>query len=219
MEELLPPLLRGLTATVVLTAGGGALALLLSFGAGFGRLSPDPVVRGAAGLYVQVFRGTSALVQLFWFYFALPMLTGIRPGAMAVGVLVLGLNGGAYGAEIVRGAIRGVPQGQVDAALALDLGPRARLFHVLLPQSLPEMIPPFGNLLVELLKGSALVSLVTVTDLTLAARFLRDARPDRTGVIFGLVLVLYFAISLLLAAATRFAERRFARFRRGEARP
>ncbi|MGE3547109.1 MAG: amino acid ABC transporter permease, partial [Kofleriaceae bacterium] len=145
-------LLHGLLVTLELCLGGAALAIVLAFLAGLGRLSLDPIVRGAARIYVELFRGTSILVQLFWFYFAFPLVLGIEIPAMAAGILVLGLNVGAYGAEVVRGAIQDVPQGQHEAAIALDLTRWQRMRHVIVPQALPAMLPPAGNLLIELVK-------------------------------------------------------------------
>lgn len=205
--ELLPPLLRGLWVTLQLFLGGAAVACVCAFVAGLARLSLDPVVRACAAVYVEVFRGTSILVQLFWFYFALPMLLGVRLEAMLVGIAVLGLNVGAYGAEVVRAAIVAVPRTQHLAAIALNLTRRQRLRYVILPQAVPAMLPSFGNLLIELLKSTALVSMITVTDLTRAAVFLRD-ETLRTGEIFGLLLVLYFLLSLLITTGVRTLERR-----------
>lgn len=204
--DLLPPLMSGLATTLVLFVGGAVVAAVCAFLAGLGRLSVDPIVRGVANIYVQVFRGTSALVQLFWFYFALPILFDIRLGAITVGILVLGLNIGAYGAEVVRGAIASVPAGQYRAATALNLTRTQTMRHVILPQALVIMTPMFGNLLIELLKGTALVSMITVTDLTRAGLFLRDDTL-RTGEIFTMLLAIYFALSLAVTTAMRMLER------------
>ena len=116
--DLLPPLLRGLWMTVAMASGGCLLAIVCALLAGLGRRSNDIIVRGFSSVYVEVFRGTSALVQLYWFYFGLPLLVGIRLNAIVVGILVLGLNIGAYGAEVVRSAIEAVPRGQWQAAIS-----------------------------------------------------------------------------------------------------
>lgn len=207
--ELLPHLLAGLWVTGGLTAGSALLAAPLAMVAGLGRLSRVAALRWLAGCYVEFFRGTSALVQLFWVYFVLPFF-GISLDAMTAGILVLGLNSGAYGAEVVRGAILAVPRGQYEAALALNLTPAQTLRRVVLPQAIPAMLPPAGNLLIELLKNTALVSLITITDLTFSAQILR-AETLRTVEIFGLVLLLYFAVALLITAGVRGLERRFGR--------
>lgn len=205
--DLLPPLLKGLWLTICIFLGGALLATLCAFLAGLGRRSRDPIVRVYSAVYVETFRGTSALVQLFWFYFALPILLDIQLNAVVVGMLVLGLNIGAYGAEVVRAAVEAVPRGQMAAATTLNLSRGQAMRYVILPQALPIMLPPFGNLLIELLKSTALVSMITVTDLTRAGMFLRD-ETLRTVEIFGLLLLIYFVLSLLITVAVRRLESR-----------
>ncbi|CFN81228.1 binding-protein-dependent transport system inner membrane protein [Bordetella pertussis] len=156
---------------------------------------------------MEVFRGTSALVQLFWFYFVLPMF-GMKLPALLVGIVVLGANAGAYGAEVVRGAILAVPAGQREAAVALNLTRARTIWRIILPQAVPAMLPPTGNLLIELLKNTALVSLITITDLTFRGQLLRS-ETLRTTEIFTLVLLLYFAVALVITGGIRMLERRF----------
>jgi polar amino acid transport system permease protein len=206
--DLLPPLLRGLWLTIVITCGGCALALVCALLAGLGRRSNDVIVRIYATTYVELFRGTSALVQLFWFFYALPLLLGIEINAILAGILVLGLNIGAYGAEVVRASIEAVPKGQTHAAYALNLSRWQTMRHVILPQAALMMLPPFGNLMIELLKSTALVSMITVTDLLRAGLFLR-ADTHRSIEIFGLLLLIYFGLSLIITTGVRWLERRF----------
>lgn len=207
--DLLPNLLGGLWLTVVIAIGGAVLAIVFSLLAGLGCLYHDPIVRAVSRVYIEIFRGTSALVQLFWFYFALPILLDIRLDAVVAGILVLGLNIGAYGAEVVRSSIESVPKGQVQAAMALNMTRWQSMRYVVLPQALLLMLPPFGNLLIELLKSTALVSMITVTDLTRAGLFLRDDTL-RTVETFGMLLVIYFLLSLMITCGVRALERRLA---------
>lgn len=204
--EYAPFLLRGLGLTVFITLASSALAVAIAFPAGLARRAPWWPVRSLATVYVEVFRGTSALVQLFWFYFALPLL-GIHFSALAAGILVLGLNIGAYGAEVVRGAVQAVPPGQLEAAKALNFTPWQRLRLVVVPQALPAMLPPWGNLFIELLKGTALVSLITLHELTFQAQVIRD-ETLRTAEVYFAVLVLYFLVAQAIAAGVRVFERR-----------
>ena len=213
--DLLPPLLGGLAVSLQITAGAAGVALVMSLVAGLARLAPGAVVRAMAATYIEVFRGTSALVQLFWVFFVLPFF-GISVEPMAAGILVLGLNIGAYGSEVVRGAIQAVPAEQREAAVALNLSPARTLWGIVIPQALPVMVPPAGNLLIELLKSTALVSLITLGDLTFAAQALR-ADTLRTPEIFSLVLLLYFAAALLLSRGMRRLERRLSIWRDVEA--
>jgi polar amino acid transport system permease protein len=102
---------------------------------------------------------------MFWFYFALPHFGIVLP-AFAVAVITMGLNYGAYASEIVRSSILAIPKGQTEAAIALNMTPRQRMWRVILPQAFRLMLPGFGNISIELLKGTALVSLITLNDLT-----------------------------------------------------
>lgn len=206
IAELVPPLLEGLAVTLEIMAGAVVLAVPLALVAGVGRLSTLRPVRWLASIYVEVFRGTSALVQLFWFYFVLPLF-GVQLPAMLVGIVVLALNAGAYGAEVVRGAIRAVPPGQREAGVALNLTRGQIMRRIVVPQAIPAMLPPAGNLLIELLKNTALVSLITITDLTFRGQLLRS-ETLRTTEIFTLMLLLYFAVALLITAGVRLLERR-----------
>jgi polar amino acid transport system permease protein len=209
--RMLPVLLDGLGVTLEVTLGGALVAALAAFAAGLARLSRSRTLRAAALVYVDLLRGTSALVQLFWVFYALPLL-GLRLPPLATGILVLGLNVGAYGAEVVRGAVQALPRDQAEAALCLGFGPRRTLWRILLPQALPSMLPTFGNLLIELLKGTALVSLITLADLTFQGQVLRAATL-RSGEVLGLVLVLYFLTAQVLAQGMRLLERRLGRWR------
>lgn len=205
LEFLLP----GLRTTVLLFLGGAAVALVCSFAAGLAQLSRDPIVKGAARIYVEVFRGTSLLVQLFWFAFALPLL-GVRIPNFVVAVVVPGLNFGAYGAEIVRSAVQAVPRGQLAAAVALGLSRGQRMRRIVLPQALVAMLPSFGNLLIELLKATALVSTIFIADLTRQAMFWRD-HTGRLLPALTAALVFYFLLSSIVLFGVRRLEQRVGR--------
>ncbi|UCD67968.1 MAG: ectoine/hydroxyectoine ABC transporter permease subunit EhuC [Betaproteobacteria bacterium] len=209
MTELVPPLLTGLGVTLQLTVGGAVFGVVTALIAGLSRISLIAPVRWLAASYIEVFRGTSALVQLFWFYFVLPLF-GFSLDAKVVGIVVLGLNAGAYGAEVVRGAILAVSKGQWEAAVSLNLSRWTTMRRVILPQAVPAMLPPAGNLLIELLKNTALVSLITITDLTFSAQILR-AETLKTAEIFSLVLLMYFAAAMVIALLIRLLERWLAR--------
>ncbi len=205
--DLLPPLLEGLMVTLQVTGGAILMAMPLAIFAGLGRLSRNPLLSWPATVYVEVFRGTSALVQLFWFFYVLPLF-GVQLPAILVGIVVLALNAGAYGAEVVRGAVRAVAPGQREAALALNMTRSQITRRIVLPQAIPAMLPPATNLMIELLKNTALVSLVTIGDLTFRGQLLRNDTL-RTVEIFGLMLLLYFGVALLITACMRLLERRF----------
>ncbi len=209
--DLLPILLRGVGLTVQLTLVSAALSLVIAIVAGLGRTSHIAPIRWIAGVYVEVFRGTSVLVQLFWFFFALPLF-GITLSAFVAGVLALSLNIGAYGAEVVRGAIRSVPVGQIEASIALNMPPALRMRRVVFPQAFVLMLPPFGNLIIELLKATALVSLITLPDVTFRGVTLQQT-TGQTVEIFTWLLVIYFALAYPLTLFVRWIERRASAYR------
>ncbi|UVI33231.1 ectoine/hydroxyectoine ABC transporter permease subunit EhuC [Paenibacillus spongiae] len=206
--DLLPPLLTGLKTTLLLTFYSIIVALCCAFLAGIGRLSRSPILRGIITAYVEIFRGTSLLVQLFWIYFALPMLLDIRLSAMTAAVLALGLNYGAYGSEVVRSSILAVPKGQIEASIALNMTPYQRMRRIVLPQAWAMMLPGFGNLQIELLKGTSLVYLITLMDVTYQGITLRSYDISRTPAIFAWLLILYFIVAYALTLIIRLAERK-----------
>ncbi len=204
--EFIPPLLEASVVTVEITILSAALAFVLAFVAGLARLSRLWVVRALASAYIEFFRGTSLLVQLFWLFYVLPHF-GLTLPPLSVAVLGLALNAGAYGAEIVRAAIQAVARGQYEAATALNMTRYQTMRWVILPQALVAMIPPFGNLFIELLKGTALVSLITITELAFRGAQLNVATL-RTMEIFSIVLVIYFLMAMVITAFMRGIERR-----------
>jgi polar amino acid transport system permease protein len=185
----------GILTTVEATVLGALLALVVAFVLGLLSLSRRTVVRGTVRVVVEFFRGTSLYVQLFWLFYALPIL-GIRFAPLACGVLALGLCYGAYGAEVVRGAINAVPRAQWEATVALNLTPFQRMRLVILPQAWVGMIPPFNNLLIQLLKCTPLLSLVTIADLTFEGQQLRGA-TGQTALAYLFLLIVYFVLAYL----------------------
>ncbi|MEU9195762.1 ectoine/hydroxyectoine ABC transporter permease subunit EhuC [Streptomyces hundungensis] len=199
--------LPGIWITIQLTVYSSALAAVVAFGVGLARTHRSRLVRFLAAAYTEIFRGTSALVLMFWLFFVLPPLAGWQLVPMWAAVLALGLSYGAYGAEIVRGALNSVAPAQREAGIALSLTPWQRMRLVLLPQAVPEMIPPFCNLLVELLKGTALVSLLGVGDVSFAAYLVRLATQD-SAQIYSVTLVIYFVLAFAITRGMKALERR-----------
>ncbi len=217
--QYLDPLLKGAWVTVQLTVYSTILGGILAFLGGIGKLSPNIAVRGVSIAYVEIFRGTSLLVQLFWLYFALPIAgdaigINLRLPPVAAGVLALGLNIGAYGAEVVRGAIQAVTPSQYEAARALNFTPRQALWRIALPQAIPEMMPSFSNLAVQNLKDTALASLISLGDLAFRAEQLRNFYQDSTTV-YTMILFMYFGMALVLSGLMRLLENSVGRWRGG----
>jgi len=205
----IPLMLEGALVTIELTVLGSALALVMAFLGGLGRLSPHAAVRALATIYIEFFRGTSIFVQLFWAYFVLPLF-GLTLTPLQAGIAALGLNVGAYGAEVVRGAVKSVGREQHEACVALNLTRWQCLRHIILPQAFVIMLPTFGNNAIELLKGSAVVSLISLADLTFQAQVVRS-QTGSTVVPFVTSLIIYFAIASVISAGVRGLERHLTR--------
>ncbi|KOV57990.1 amino acid ABC transporter permease [Streptomyces sp. NRRL WC-3618] len=199
--------LRGVWVTVQLLFLSALLGALVAFVVGIARTHRRRSVRFLAGCYTEVFRGTSALVMIFWVYFVLPPAFGWQLVPMWAGTLALGLTYGAYGTEIVRGALNAVEPAQWEGGIALGFTPWQRMRLILLPQAVPEMIPSFGNLLIELLKGTALVSVMGMGDLAFSGNLVRLALQE-SAEIYSYILLIYFAIAFLLARLMRGLEKR-----------
>ncbi|MFC8242395.1 ectoine/hydroxyectoine ABC transporter permease subunit EhuC [Streptomyces chartreusis] len=198
--------LPGIWVTIQVTVYAAALGAAVAFGIGLARTSRFWIIRFVAGVYFEIFRGMSALVLMFWMFFALPLF-GWQLVPMWAGVSALGLTYGAYGSEIVRGSLAAVAPAQREAGIALNFSRWQRLRLIELPQAWPEMVPPFNNLLIELLKGTALVSVITVADMTFAGNLLRLGTNETTPV-YSLLLVLYFVLAFLITRGMRLVERK-----------
>jgi polar amino acid transport system substrate-binding protein len=206
-----------LSATVV-TLGISVVAFLLAVPIGMllaiGRVYGGGVTRALTRVYIELFRGTPVLLQLFVLYYGLAPYVNLSPWTAAV--LGLGLNYGAYEAEVYRGALLAIPRGQSEAAKALGMSPVQTLWHVLLPQALRLALPPMTNDFVSLLKDSSLVSVITVIELT--KRMTIAAVELRGWLVPGLACAaLYLALSLPLSELARRLERRLARDQRPSA--
>lgn len=215
--DYLPVLWEGAWVTIQLTFWSTIFGAFLSFAAGLGKLSRNRGLRWLSVTYIEVFRGTSLLVQLFWLYFALPLIgeaigVNLRLPPVMAGILALSLNIGAYGAEVVRGAVQAVARNQYEAARALNFTRRQTLFRIALPQAIPEMMPPFDNLAIQNLKDTALVSLISLADLAMRAEQLRNYTQD-SPTIYTLVIFMYFGMALVLTALMRFLARGVGRWR------
>lgn len=195
-----------LRVTGLAVAWGTVAAVLL----GIASRAGSRVVRSLVRVYVEVVRGVSAIILLVWIYFALPLF-GPELTSMQAGVLALGMNLSAYGTEIVRAGLAAVPRGQTEAAIAVNLSPRQRLWSIVLPQATVTMLPPYGNLVIEVMKASSLVSLISLSDITQRAQNFRQLRTADSIDVFTAVLVIYFVISLGITGIFRLLERRFGR--------
>ncbi len=211
VTEIFYNLLQGLQMTVELTLLSSVLGAVLAFVFGVGKTARAWPLRWISIGYVEVFRGTSLIVQLFWLYYALPLL-GVSLDPFVAGTAALSLNIGAYGSEVVRGALLAVPRGQREASLVLGFSPLQQLIRVMLPQAIPEMMPTFTNLAIQNLKDSAIVSLISLSDLTYYANNLQNL-TFQTVRIYTVTLFMYFVLALALSWALRWLERYLRRWK------
>ena len=202
--------LWGLGVTIAYTIGTILLGFALGLVVGLLRLSPSRLLNLPLVAYVEIFRCTPLLVQIIWFYYALPVVLGIDIPATAAATLVLSLYTGAFYAEIVRGGVESIERGQWDAARAVGLKQLQALRLVILPQAFRRMIPPFMNQSIIQLKNTSLVSTIAVADLLYQGEMI-TAATYRPLEVYTMVAVLYFAVLFPLTLAAQYVERRLAR--------
>lgn len=205
LVEYWQPLARGAAMTLGITAG--SLAVGLSVGVFIAILLQLPIgpLRWLIVGYVELWRNTPLIVQLFWVHFGLPVITGISTTALESGFLALTLQSSAYLADIARAGIQAVPRGQWQAARALGLPAWSLWLEVILPQALKIMIPPFANLALSFLNGSALLGLLQVGELMTVAAKISDYtfKPIEIMSVVGIV---YLLLNLLVARLARWLE-------------
>jgi len=221
------PVLRGLRNTLILTVLAMAIGVVGGVLLAVMRLSPNPVLAGAAAVYIWLFRGTPVITQLiFWNFLAAlyPRLgLGIPFGptfvsvdtntvlsVFAASLLGLGLNEAAYMAEIVRGGIQSVDPGQTEAAGALGLSRTQTLRRIVLPQAMRVIVPPTGNETISMLKTTSLVVVIAYFELTVAVQTIYS-RTFQTIPLLIVAALWYLALTSVLSVGQMFIERRFGR--------
>lgn len=206
----LGPLLRGTLVTIGISIRALGLALALGIATCFVGLAGTPFLRGLVRGYIEVVRGTPLLVQLYLFYFVVSPLVGV--GRFWTGILALAIFEGVFAAEVMRGAIEGVPHGQWEAARALGLREPGIWRRVVLPQAVLPMLPPLAGILVSLIKDSAIVSVISVFDLTYQGRNI-ISNTFMSFEIWTSVAALYLVMTISLSALVNEIERRVRRRR------
>jgi len=203
-------ILAGLGVTIAYTVGTILLGLAIGLVTGLLRLSRNPMITAPLVAYVEIFRCTPLLVQIVWFYYALPVVLGIDIPAHVAAVLVLSLYTGAFYAEIIRGGVNSIERGQWDAARAIGMRGRQVMRHVILPQAVKRMIPPFMNQSIIQLKNTSLVSTIAVADLLYQGTII-TAATYRPLEVYTMVAIIYFLVLFPLTLAAQQVERRLAR--------
>jgi His/Glu/Gln/Arg/opine family amino acid ABC transporter permease subunit len=206
----LPILAVGLLATLKVCLAAIAIGIVLGFALGFGALSRFRAIRIAVLAYVDFVRGTPLLVQIFLVYFALPVI-GINFNEYWAGVIALSLNAGGFICEIVRASMQSVDRGQTEAAQSIGMRHGQIVLYVLFPQAWRRIVPPLTNELISLIKGSALLSAISVYELTHAGQEI-IATYFSPFEIFLLIALYYYALISALAWLSRYLERRLPQY-------
>lgn len=207
----LPVLLNAASVTVVITlaafAGGVVIAIIVGM---IRRYYQDHLISRLLGGYIEVFRGTPLLVQLFFIYYGLPT-AGIVLDSFTAGVIGLSLNSGAYMSEVIRASMLSVNRGQEEAALSLGFSRFQTIRWIVFPQAVRVAIPPMMNAFSSLLKDSSLVSVISITELTRVGNLIysRTSRPFEIYLTLG---IFYFVMTFSVTLVSRYLEKRSSRW-------
>lgn len=208
-------LLAGTVATIYITLGAVTIGAILGLLIGLGRLSRNRIIAALAGIYVTLIRGTPMLLQILFFFFGIPQIylhiTGqsMSPNPVWTGILALGINSGAYMAEIVRGGIQAVDKGQMEAARSLGLTHGQAMRFVILPQAIRHIIPALANEFIVLLKDSSLISSIGAGELMYNARVMGTKYYAFPAFLLGAGII-YLAMTTLFTQLVARLERRLA---------
>jgi polar amino acid transport system permease protein len=204
-----PQLLRGARVTIALTVLAVSAGLVLSLFLALGKMSKNVVINKICSAYVFFFRGTPLLMQLYFVYYALPMIIPsltIHSRFLAA-FIAYSLNAGAYCAEIIRAAIQSIDKGQFEASRALGLSYAQTMRLVIIPQSIRRLIPPVGNEFIMMLKDASLVSMIALVDITKATRNIEGS--TRSALVYIPAMILYLIITAVFSFIFRKAENKY----------
>lgn len=208
--DFIPALLEGLRYTLLVSVVGLLIGFALGAIFGLMRISRFGVLRALASVYIEVFRGTPLLVQAMWIFFALPLLIEVRIPSLTAGIIVIGLNAGAYISEIVRGAVQSVDKGQMEAGRSLGMNLRDTMRYVIWPQAFRRMVPPLGNQFIITIKDTSLLSVILVPELIFQGRLIASNHFNAVE-IYTTVALFYLVITLTLSGVLRIVEKRLSR--------
>ena len=201
-------ILQGLGTTAAVTAYGLVFAVPFALVFGVAQYLTHGGARLLVTSVIEFWRSSPVIILLFVFYYGLPLL-GVTLSALTVSAMVLGLNAGGYASQAVRAGLQAIPTGQKEAGAALGLSRPAVLLLIELPQALVAMGPTFVNTLIQLVKGTALVSLVTLTDMTFRAKEIAQVEYNPVAIYTALLLA-FFVVCYPIALAGRWLEARVA---------
>ena len=202
-----PLLLIGAGVTIQITVLSTAIGFVIGLVVGVARISHLRPLRLLAEIYVEFFRGTPLLVQIFLFYFALPVITGQRIDPFIAAISACGINSGAYVAEIFRAGIQSVDEGQMEAGRSLGMTWLQTMRYIIVPQAFKRVIPPLGNEFIAMLKDSSLVSVIGFEELTRRGQLI-IAKTYGSFEIWMSVAVIYLVMTLTISRFVAYLERR-----------
>lgn len=203
-----PKLLSGSLLTLELTAVSVFFGMLIGLFLALGRLSKNKVIDKICWLYIWLFRGTPLLMQIFFIYYALPMIApSLTLDQMPAAFIALSLNSGAYLAEIIRASIQSIDKGQMEAAKALGMNYGQAMRRIIVPQSYRRLIPPVGNEFIALLKDSALVSAISMTELMRTTSVMANSTGDAT--VYIPAALMYLAMTTLFTYVFERLEKKY----------
>ncbi|QQK74960.1 amino acid ABC transporter permease [Salicibibacter cibarius] len=205
--EVTPYLLTGLWYTLIITIIGVLIGCVIGTIFGIMRLSTNWFIKTVASIYVEVVRGTPLLAQIFFIHFGIPALFNFNFDALITAFGVIAINSGAYLAEIVRGGVQSVDKGQLEAGRSLGLNARQTMRHIIWPQAIKIMIPPFGNQFIISLKDTSLLSAIAVTELMYQGQTYASI-TFASFETYLMVCVFYLMITIPASLLLRFTERR-----------
>jgi polar amino acid transport system permease protein len=206
--ESLPSLLDGLVVTLLLTAFGILLGTTLGIVLATGRSYAKRPIAYSILIYEKVLRGIPLLVLLFLIYFGLPQI-GINMDAFTAAIIGLGLRSSAYQAQIYRGAINSIPEGQIHAAFSLGMNKLKAIRHVIMPQMLRLSIPGWSNEFTILLKDTSLAFGIGVIELMRQGRYIQVRDPDSVLLVFLFIALMYFVLVFAANRTMRYVEKKY----------
>lgn len=215
IQGIMPGLLRGTQQTLIVFFFTLLLALPLGLPIAFGAMSRFWPLRVLAKAYVWVFRGTPLMLQLFFFFFFMPLFTPFKMDRVTTAVFTFVLNYAAYFAEIYRAGIQSIDRGQREAAKSLGFSSWQTMRMIVLPQALRQVIPPISNEVITLIKDTALVHVIGVPELMKAAQAAVNRDVDPTA--YLIAAIIYLAFTFLLTMLSQWLERRYSRHQRKDA--
>jgi len=205
--DYLPQLGLGLLYTLLVSVVGLLIGFVLGAIFGLARLSRFKIIYAIASVYIEVVRGTPLLVQAIWLFFALPLIIQYTLPSLLAGIIVIGINSGAYIAEIVRGAVQSIEKGQMEAGRSLGMSHRITMLKVIWPQAFKRMIPPLGNQFIISIKDTSLLSVILVPELLYQGRTIASNHFNAVE-IYTAVAACYLLITLSLSGVLRITEKR-----------